>query len=254
MAKKIALGFSTLLVAALVGFFAIPAALGFEAEGPPELRVGDRASESIEVVLNRNSETPIESSEQSADRDGRPVERPENLVGLWGTTEDSVAGYRVFKDFIGASEFEAVGRTSSVRGNLEINGTTVTEAEFDVNLTTVRSDDSRRDAQFQGPILNTAIFPLATFTLTSPIELTSDALDGSEIAVAATGELTLKGVTNDVAVALTARLVGAEVQVAGSIDISFEDFGIEPPSTPAIVVRDTGVVEFSLFFEMESGS
>ena len=65
-----------------------------------------------------------------------------------------------------------------------------------------------------------------------------------------TGELTLKGVAQEVEFPLTARLVGDQVQVAGSIDVVFEDFGITPPSTPVIVVRDEGVIEFSLFFEM----
>ena len=49
--------------------------------------------------------------------------------------------------------------------------------------------------------------------------------------------------------ALTARLVGDEVQVAGSIDVVFADYNIEPPFTPTIVVRDEGIIEFSLFFE-----
>ena len=44
-------------------------------------------------------------------------------------------------------------------------------------------------------------------------------------------------------------LVGDEVQVAGSIDVIFDDFDIDPPFTPTIVVDDIGVIEFSLFFE-----
>ena len=51
---------------------------------------------------------------------------------------------------------------------------------------------------------------------------------------------------------LTARLVNGEVQVAGSIDIVFADYDIEPPTTPVIIVRDEGIIEFSLFFEMVS--
>ena len=179
-------------------------------------------------------------------------DRIENADGTWVIVGDSVAGYRVFKEFVGLSDFEAVGRTSSVTGELVIDGDTVTDAEFSVNLTTVTSDDPRRDAQFRGPILNTDIFRFGTFSLTSPIELTEAALNGEAVTFAATGELTLKGVTNEVDVPLTARLVGDEVQVAGSIDVVFEDFGIEPPFTPSIVVADEGVVEFSLFFEQQA--
>ena len=160
-----------------------------------------------------------------------------------------MAGYRVFKEFVGLNEFEAVGRTESVIGDLHIDGDVVTDAEFQVNLTTVTSDDPRRDAQFTGPILQTSIFPFATFTLTNPIDLGDAALSGEAINVDALGELTLKGATQEVDVTITARLVGDQVQVAGSIDVVFEDFGIDPPFTPTIVVEDTGIIEFSLFFE-----
>ena len=43
-----------------------------------------------------------------------------------------------------------------------------------------------------------------------------------------------------------------KIQVAGSIDVTFADFNIGPPFTPTIDVRDGGIVEFSLFFEMNS--
>lgn len=47
---------------------------------------------------------------------------------------------------------------------------------------------------------------------------------------------------------LEASLVGSEVQVAGSIDVLFSDYGIDNPSNAFVSVRDEGVVEFSLFF------
>ena len=238
-------------VLAVVGFFAVPALLGFESEGPPRLAIGDRADESIALAVGRadgaqpNLDVVAEMIEVSEDG----TIRIENADGAWVLTGDSVAGYRVFKDFVGVSEFEAVGRTSSISGDLTIDDDVVTDAAFSVNLATVTSDDPRRDAQFTGPILQTSIFPFATFDLTSPIDLNEAALAGEALDVDATGDLTLKGVTQEVDVALTARLVGDEVQVSGSIDVVFEDFDIDPPFTPSIVVRDEGIIEFSLFFE-----
>ncbi len=38
-------------------------------------------------------------------------------------------------------------------------------------MTTVKSDRSQRDGQFQGRIMDTSQFPTGTFTLTSPVEL-----------------------------------------------------------------------------------
>ena len=60
----------------------------------------------------------------------------------------------------------------------------------------------------------------------------------------------MRGVTNDVTFPLDATLVGDEVQAAGSILVVFADYGIENPSNVFVEVRDEGLVEFSLFFEM----
>ena len=106
-----------------------------------------------------------------------------------------------------------------------------------------------RDGQFRGPILNAAEFPTSDFVLTSPIELGDVPADGEIVAVDATGTLTLRDATVEVTFPLEASLVGDEVQVAGSIDVLFSDYGIENPSNPFVTVRDEGVVEFSLFFE-----
>ena len=242
---------------AVVAFFAVPALLGFDSEGPPALVVGDRAEESLALVLGRTDgaqpdDAIVEVSGEATSGSTARTIRIETVDGAWVLTGDSVAGYRVFKDFVGASEFEAVGRTSLVTGDLTIEDGSVTGAEFRVNVASIESDDPRRDAQFRGPILTTDVFPFANFTITSPIELGDAAITGEEITVNATGELTLRGVTNEVTFPLTARLVGEEVQVAGSIDVVFEDFGIDPPFTPAITVRDSGIIEFSLFFEQSA--
>lgn len=249
--KRIALVVLGLVAVVLVGgFFALPVFLGLESDSPSGLVIGDRAEESIAAVLERGEETiatePVEAVEVATTVELETVE------GVWEIADDSVAGYRVFKDFVGASEFEAVGRTSSVFGDLTIEGTAVSEASFAVGIASIISDDDRRDREFRGPVLNAEIFPFANFNLTSPIDLGEVPQDGVAVTVDATGELTLKGVTNEVVFPLSARLVNGEVQVAGTIDVVFADYDIEPPNTPVIVVRDEGVIEFSLFFEMST--
>ncbi len=237
---------------AIVGFFALPAFLGFDAKGPVELTIGDRAAESIASIFEEPNTTTAQTnavSEQDGAEAGDDSAAIALVGGVWSIAGDSVAGYRVFKDFVGASEFEAVGRTSTIFGELEIEGTTVTRAQFSVDIASIRSDDEGRDQQFRGPILEAAAFPFANFTLTSPIDLGDEPKNGELVTVDVTGEITLKGVTRTVEFPLTARLVGDEVQVAGSIEVVFSNFDIEPPRTPVIVVRDTGVIEFSLFFE-----
>ena len=250
---KVLLGLGLLAILAVGAFLAVPRFLGLDSNGPPELAIGDRGAESIAAIFVVEGE---EAADDNAETDSEPeteaasVAQLETIEGVWEIAGDSVAGYRVFKDFVGASEFEAVGRTQAVFGDLTIEGTSVTEATFNVDVATIVIDDDRRDREFRGPVLNAAVFPFASFSLTSPIDLGESANSGDDVTVNATGEVTLKGVTNEVTVPLTARLVGDEVQVAGAIDIVFADYGIEPPTTPAIIVRDEGIIEFSLFFQM----
>ena len=89
-------------------------------------------------------------------------------------TKDSTVGYRVTEDFVGGlTNSEAVGRTHDVTGSLTIAGTTVTGSDFTVDMSTVKSNKSQRDGQFQGRIMDVAQFPTATFQFTEPIQLAS---------------------------------------------------------------------------------
>ena len=92
---------------------------------------------------------------------------PPPLAGTWKIGTGSTAGYRVKENLFGQSN-TAVGRTNGVTGSMTIAGTTVTKASFTVDMTSVTSDRSIRDDQFQGRIMDTADYPTATFALTKP--------------------------------------------------------------------------------------
>ena len=176
------------------------------------------------------------------------VEQPTNATdGEWAVVADSVVGYRV-KEILFGQDTEGVGRTSDVTGSLVIANNEVTSAEFSVDMTTIKSDSSRRDRQVNNRILDTATFPTATFALNDPIALTPEALAGSDFTANTTGTLTLRGVTKTVPVALTARLVDNVIEVNGSIEIVFAEWQIPDPSVSAIVVEDRGLLEFLIRF------
>ena len=129
-------------------------------------------------------------------------------------------GYRV-KEVLFGQDTEGVGRTSAVTGSLVISNNEVTRAEFSVDMTSLKSDSSRRDRQVNDRILDTATYPTATFALKDPIALTPEALSGSDFPVNTTGTLTLRGVTKDIPVTLVARLVDNVIEVNGTIEIVF---------------------------------
>jgi polyisoprenoid-binding protein YceI len=168
-----------------------------------------------------------------------------SLSGAWKVASGSQAGYRV-KEVLFGQDNEAVGRTSAVSGQLTLQGTRVTAGSFSVDLTSVRSDQSRRDAQFQQRIMATATFPTATFALTAPIELRSIPADGSSVTAKASGNLTLHGTTKPVTVDVTARHSGGTIRVSGQIPVTFADWGIPNPSFGPITTEDHGQIEFLL--------
>jgi polyisoprenoid-binding protein YceI len=55
------------------------------------------------------------------------------------------AGYRVQEELSGIGANTAVGRTQNVTGSMTIDGTTITDLEITVDMTTLASDDDRRD-------------------------------------------------------------------------------------------------------------
>src|SRR5918993_3494519 len=104
------------------------------------------------------------------------------------------AGFRIQEELAAIGSTTAVGRTGDVTGSITIEGSTLTAASFDVDLTTITTNQSRRDDRVQDA-LETADDPTGTFTLTEPVELGEAAASGEPVHVAAVGDLTIHGVT-----------------------------------------------------------
>jgi polyisoprenoid-binding protein YceI len=170
-------------------------------------------------------------------------------VGSFADFSNSFVGYRVQEELASIGAQEAVGRTPDVTGSLTISGSTVETVEVTADLTTLQSDDDRRDGQLRRQGIETGTFPTATFRLTSPIDLGTLPADGETISVTATGELTLHGQTQAVEAPLEARLSGGVISVTGSIPIAFADYGIERPTSMLVLsIANEGTMEFQLHF------
>lgn len=169
---------------------------------------------------------------------------------FWITTEGSEVGYRVSEVLFGI-DTEGVGRTEDVTGSVTLIDTTMTEAEFTVDVASMKSDDGRRDGQFRGRIMETQTFPTASFTLTSPIDLGVTATEGATLDTTISGELTMHGVTNPVSFEIAAKIEGNRLGVIGTIPITFIDYDIVDPSITGITVKPEGVIEFVLVFSRQ---
>jgi polyisoprenoid-binding protein YceI len=193
--------------------------------------------------------TVADASPTDSGGGGSSTSAGDDPSGTWNVVNGSKVGYRVNEVLFGQTS-EAVGRTEDVTGAMKVEGTTITEATFTVDMTTVTSDESRRDAQFNGRIMETSTYPTATFELKEPIELGQIPDEGAEVTYSATGDLTLHGVTKSVTFDLTGLWSDSTIQIAGSIAITFEDYNIADPSFAGIVsTEDHGTLEFALNLE-----
>jgi polyisoprenoid-binding protein YceI len=140
----------------------------------------------------------------------------------------------------------AVGRTPDVAGTVVIVDDTLQSAEIEVDVTTIETNDRRRDDQVQRA-LDTGAFPTATFELTQPLAIDPAARDGAPVQLQATGDLTIAGVTRSVVFPLEAQLVEGTAVVVGSIDVVFSDYGVEVPRSQLVLsVEDHGTLELQL--------
>lgn len=194
-----------------------------------------------------DDETPTAAPPSfDGDIDGTWVIDDEIGSFTFDTASGSFAGFRVAEELT-IGESTAVGRTGDVTGSLTIEGGTLIAAEVTVDMTTIVSNESRRENAIRRAV-GAADFPNATFVLTEPVELPEGLAAGDAVSIDAVGDLTVKGTTNEVTFAIDAavRDDGFGV-ITGSTSIIWDDFGVTPPSAPIVVsVADQGTVEFQL--------
>ncbi len=254
-----------IVVAALVAVVALAyGAIFFYAnvinDSPDELDESDLADALEETTTVADStasvDTPADTAASTTDAAAPAVDTVVDTVadvaagydGDWVPTGASEFGYRVEEVLAGVNT-TAVGRSNEISGLMTIANTTIPVVDIEVQVASITSDESRRDGAFTGRIMSADEFPTATFSLTQPIELGAVPTDGEQITASATGNLTLRGVTNEVTFEVTARANGQLIGVLGSIPVLFSDYGIDNPSFTGVTTEDNGLVEFVLVFE-----
>jgi polyisoprenoid-binding protein YceI len=213
-ARMVVLVVAALAVVLLAGGYAVLALTGDDAPPPPRLEG-----------------TPAQEGTASAG------------AGRWHPVAPagSFVGYRVDERYLGVGVRTAVGRTSAVTGSVTVSGDRVEGADLRADMTTVHSDQARRDDSLRSRAIETDRYTSARFTLAGPVALGARPRQ-------AKGALTLHGRRAAIAVTVRGqRLSGGRLELVGSAPIRFATFAIEPPSVAGLVtVSDHGVLEFRL--------
>jgi polyisoprenoid-binding protein YceI len=252
--KWVVLGIVGLVVLLFAGIFFYANVLN---DSPDKLDAGDLSNALVQTtppadtVAERESLPETTAPEATTPAGAPPATTPSvdsgNFDGDWAPTDASEFGYRVEEVLAGVNT-TAVGRSNEITGLLTIDGTTATAVDVDVQVDSITSDSALRDSSFRRA-MSSEEFPTATFQLTEPIEFGTIPTGDEQVVATATGELTLRGVTNPVTFEVTAQTTDGRIGVLGSIPVVFADYGIENPSFGQVKTEDQGLVEFVLVFE-----
>ena len=157
--------------------------------------------------------------------------------------DESKASYIVDEEFFGGAlakygiptgSVVTVGSTNSVQGQLELDLNDLSSAlganEFNVDLSTLASDQSLRDQWLRknGPNFNQ--YPTASFSATSIESGPSSYVDGEEVNFKLNGNMTIRDITNPISFDVTATLAGDTLAGTASARLLMTDFAIDPPN------------------------
>lgn len=172
---------------------------------------------------------------------------PAALAGSWVVADGSEAGYRV-NEVLNGTAVTVTGRTSDVSGTFTIgaSGLTLEAAELTVDVASIATDSGNRDSYFRDQAMRVGEFPTATFTLTEAVTLAAAPGTNEVVQAQAVGTLTLAGVSGTVTADVQVKSDGSSAEIAGSIPITFADFGVEAPNLGFVSVEPNGQVEFQL--------
>jgi polyisoprenoid-binding protein YceI len=176
------------------------------------------------------------------------------LNGTWNVGQGSIVGYRVQEVLIGQHS-TAVGRTGEVWGSLTVGNESVTKGNFTVNMASVKSDQSMRNAQFDGRIMDVSSYPTAQFVLTKPISLGDISANGTVEHYDATGQLTMHGVTKTIGFPVSMELNSSSAYVLADVPVVFANWGISNPSVGGFVTtQNSGTLEVLLHLVRGAGN
>jgi polyisoprenoid-binding protein YceI len=208
----------------------------------------------IEGPAPAKLELPSSSATTTTSKGSATTPSSSSLDGTWNVGSGSQAGYRVQEVLVGQNA-TAVGRTNKIWGSMTISGSTVTKGSFTVDMASVVSDQSQRNARFDGPIMDVSQFPTATLTLSAPIELGTIPPGGVVDHYNTVGDLDMHGVTKSVSFPVTAERIGSGIDVLADVPITFSEWNIANPSIGGFVTTATsGTLEVLLHLTQGPGN
>lgn len=190
---------------------------------------------------------PLTLSSPVSDESLAEEARLDDVDGTWEVVEGSEAGYRL-GEVLSGQEVTVVGRTDRVTGTVVVDDGVLTEAEVVVDVASVTTDESARDAYFRRA-LDTSAHPEATFVLAEPVDVSAVTTATGSVTVQAQGVVAFHGVSRPMAATLEVQVVPEGVEVVGSLPVTLADFDLVAPDLGFVTVDPTGALELLLVLQ-----
>ncbi len=245
--------------AALLGASLLLAACSSAADAEPTAAPAPAATETETATAAPAPAAPTEPPAATVEPAAEPaaqagdVEEP-HLARFVIVPEESEARYSINEVFISDNNTlaTAVGVTSQVQGGMTLNYDDPAASEFDqfvVDISTLRSDRSRRDRAIRRQWLESSTYPLAVFDVREVRNFPADPQEGEPISFQLAGDMTVKETTQEVVWEVTATLEGDRLNGAATLETTLESFNIPVPSI-ANILRVTDGITLTLDFVM----
>ena len=163
------------------------------------------------------------------------------------------ARYRVREQLVGRDlQNDAIGTTTDITGRLIVdpNGTVVRDSStIVVQVASLKSDQSRRDAFLRRRTLETEKYPSVSLSPRTFEGISSPIAPGASATFSLVGDLTIHGVTRPTTWHVTARSDGPAVVGTATTAFTFKDFNLDQPKVPIVLsVADTLKLEYDFRF------
>ncbi|MDH3463010.1 MAG: YceI family protein [Acidimicrobiia bacterium] len=170
---------------------------------------------------------------------GDPGETPRGVSFVIDASQ-SVARFTL-DEILRGDPNTVVGTTSEVAGQFVLDLDDLSATVFSpivINARTLATDSSTRDRVMRGPIILDSAndeFEFITFEVTGVSGLEGPAVVGQELTFDLTGDLTIKGTTNEATFTVTATLTDDDtVTGIAAAQVLRSDFGIDIPNVGSV--------------------
>lgn len=167
-----------------------------------------------------------------------PVSIPAGAVVAILIPEKSEARYRVREQLAGVNfPSDAIGATKDITGTIVgmMDGTILPQSKFRVNLTTLKSNDDRRDNFLRQSVLNTRNFPYAQFVPKQVKGLPLPPPTSGDVKFQVTGDLTIRDVTKSVTWDVIGKVDNNQGTGTATTSFNFAYFNLNQPRVPLVL-------------------